>query len=74
MAATLDDILIAINNMTASQRSSTGGFSSKNVGDSIFDINFKISNFEWFKMQTMQKTQAMQKTIIKIIFKIVLKS
>ena len=37
MAATLDDILIAINNMSASQRSSTGGFSSKNVGDSIFD-------------------------------------
>ena len=37
MAATLDDILIAINNMTASQRSSTGGFSSKNVGDNIFD-------------------------------------
>lgn len=49
MAATLDDILIAINNMTASQRSSTGGFSSKNVGDSIFDRDDFDKRIEKYK-------------------------
>ena len=37
MAATLDDILTAINKMSTSTSSSNGGFSSKNVGDDFFD-------------------------------------